>query len=66
MEWTPLLRDKIIILTTHSLDEAEYLGDRIGIMREGVYLCSGTRAYLKEKYPCGNNINCIINSKLCT
>ena len=35
-------------------------------MREGVYLCSGTRAYLKEKYPCGYNINCIINSKLCT
>ena len=67
--WTFLKRyksDKIIILTTHSLDEAEYLGDRIGIMSEGVYLCSGTSSYLKSKYPCGYNINCIINSSICT
>ena len=54
-------KDKIIILTTHSLDEAEYLGDRIGIMTEGVYLCSGTSSYLKSHYPCGYNVNLIIN-----
>jgi ABC-type multidrug transport system ATPase subunit len=53
-------KDKIIILTTHSLDEAEYLGDRIGIMTEGVYLCSGTSSYLKNNYPCGYNVNLII------
>ena len=53
-------KDKIIILTTHSLDEAEYLGDRIGIMTEGVYLCSGTSSYLKSNYPCGYNVNLII------
>ena len=58
--------NKIIILTTHSLDEAEYLGDRIGIMSEGVYLCSGSSSYLKSKYPCGYNVNCIINSSVCT
>ena len=27
---------KIIILTTHYMDEADILGDRIGIMAEGV------------------------------
>ena len=54
-------KDKIIILTTHSLDEAEYLGDRIGIMKEGQYICSGTSSYLKNKYPCGYNINLILN-----
>lgn len=27
--------DKIILLTTHFMDEAEYLGDRIGILKEG-------------------------------
>ena len=58
--------NKIIILTTHSLDEAEYLGDRIGIMNEGVYLCSGTSSYLKSKYPCGYNINLIIDPKVFT
>ncbi len=27
--------DKIIVLTTHFMDEADYLGDRIAIMGEG-------------------------------
>ena len=55
---------KIILLTTHFLDEAEYLGDRIGIMTDGEYLCCGTSSYLKSKYPCGFNINLLINSKI--
>ena len=55
-------KDKIIILTTHSLDEAEYLGDRIGIMNEGRFICSGTSSYLKNNYPCGYNINILIDS----
>ena len=54
--------DKIIILTTHSLDEAEYLGDRIGIMSNGHFICSGTSSYLKEKYPCGFNLNLLVDS----
>ena len=56
-------KDKIILLTTHFLDEAEYLGDRIGIMSDGKYLCSGTSSFLKSKYPCGFNLNFIINSE---
>ena len=55
-------KNKIILLTTHFLDEAEYLGDRIGIMTDGHYLCSGTSSFLKSKYPCGFNINLLINS----
>jgi len=43
-------KDKIIILTTHSLEEAEYLGDRIGIMNCGKFVCSGSSSYLKENY----------------
>ena len=57
-------KDKIILLTTHFLDEAEYLGDRIGIMTDGQYICCGSSSYLKSKYPCGFNINLIINSKI--
>ena len=56
--------DKIIILTTHSLDEAEYLGDRIGIMSNGNFICSGTSSYLKSKYPCGFNLNLLMDSKI--
>ena len=54
--------DKIIILTTHSLEEAEYLGDRIGIMLDGKFVCSGTGSFLKNKYPCGYNINFLMSN----
>ena len=57
-------KDKIMLLTTHFLDEAEYLGDRIGIMSDGHFLCSGTSSFLKSKYPCGFNINLLINSSI--
>ena len=59
-------KDKIIILTTHSLDEAEYLGDRIGIMSDGEFICSGTSSFLKSKYPCGFNLNLLVNSETFT
>ena len=56
--------NKIIILTTHSLDEAEYLGDRIGIMSNGEFICSGTSSFLKSKYPCGFNLNFLVNPEI--
>ena len=56
-------KEKIILLTTHFLDEAENLGDRIGIMLDGQYMCCGSSSFLKSKYPCGFNINLLINSK---
>ena len=57
-------KDKIIIITTHSLEEAENLGERIGILSEGEFICSGTSSFLKEKYPCGFTINISLNSKI--
>ena len=38
-----------IILTTHYMEEAEALSDRIGIMKEGKLLASGTAEELKRK-----------------
>ncbi len=38
-----------IILTTHYMEEAEALSDRIGIMRDGKLLALGTAEELKEK-----------------
>ena len=32
-------KDRVIILTTHYMDEAEILGDRIGIMSQGRLFC---------------------------
>ena len=57
-------KDKILLITTHSLSEAEYLANRIGIMSEGHLICSGTSSYLKSNYAGGFNINLIINPKV--
>ena len=44
------LKGKItIILTTHYMEEAEALSDRIGIMKSGRLLAVGTAGELKEK-----------------
>ncbi|MBO5197391.1 MAG: ATP-binding cassette domain-containing protein [Lachnospiraceae bacterium] len=44
------LKGKItIILTTHYMEEAEALSDRIAIMKGGALLCTGTAQEIKEK-----------------
>ena len=44
------LKDKVtIILTTHYMEEAESLSDRIGIMKDGRLLAVGTAGELKRK-----------------
>lgn len=45
--------DKIIILTTHYMDEADILGDRIAIMAEGEVECTGSSLFLKQRYGVG-------------
>ena len=42
--------DRTIMLTTHYMDEADYLGDRIAIMVNGRLQCCGTPMYLKHQY----------------
>jgi len=48
--------DKIIILTTHYMDEADILGDRIAIMSQGKVKCCGSSLFLKNKYGVGYNL----------
>merc|ERR1712151_1379368 len=43
----------ILCLTTHYMDEADALGDRIAIMSEGRLACSGSSTFLKTKFGCG-------------
>lgn len=48
-----LLKGKVtIVLTTHYMEEAEALSDRIGIMKGGKLLAVGTADELKEKAGC--------------
>ncbi|KAM4820229.1 ATP-binding cassette sub-family A member 17-like isoform 2-T3 [Thomomys bottae] len=42
--------DRTILLTTHFMDEADLLGDRIAIMAAGELQCCGSSLFLKQKY----------------
>jgi ABC-type multidrug transport system ATPase subunit len=48
--------NKIMVLTTHYMDEADVLGDRIGIMSHGQMQCLGSPIFLKQHYGCGYNL----------
>ena len=56
-------RDRIIILTTHYMDEADVLGDRIGIMAKGEMKCLGTSLFLKNRFGAGYKLTMVKNSK---
>ena len=43
----------ILCLTTHYMDEADALGDRIAIMSDGQLACSGSSDFLKRAFGCG-------------
>ena len=44
---------RCIVLTTHFMDEADILGDRIAIMAEGQLRCCGSSLFLKKTYGVG-------------
>ncbi|XP_033097470.1 ATP-binding cassette sub-family A member 3-like [Anneissia japonica] len=44
---------RTILLTTHHMDEADLLGDRIAIMAEGELQCCGSSLFLKNRYGVG-------------
>uniref|UniRef100_A0A4W3HEK2 ATP binding cassette subfamily A member 3 n=1 Tax=Callorhinchus milii TaxID=7868 RepID=A0A4W3HEK2_CALMI len=54
--WDLLQHQKVsrtILLTTHYMDEADVLGDRIAIMAKGELQCCGSSLFLKNKYGAG-------------
>ena len=46
-------KDRIVLLTTHYMDEADILGDRIAIMKRGRLECLGSSMFLKQKFAVG-------------
>jgi ATP-binding cassette subfamily A (ABC1) protein 3 len=46
-------QNRCIVLTTHFMDEADLLGDRIAIMSEGQLRCCGSSLFLKKRYGVG-------------
>lgn len=48
-----------IILTTHSMEEAEYLCGKIGIIVNGRFVCFGPLNYLKNTYGAGYKLSLV-------
>ncbi|XP_067148534.1 ATP-binding cassette sub-family A member 13 [Apteryx mantelli] len=60
--WDVLLKYKpgcTLIFTTHHLDEAEVLSDRIAILQHGQLRCCGSPTYLRETYGQGHSLTLI-------
>ena len=43
-------KDRIVVLTTHSMEEADYLSDHVFIMHTGNMKASGSSSFLKKNY----------------
>ncbi len=57
--WDLLRRSKqgrVILLTTHFMDEADLLGDRIAVMQHGRLQCCGSPMFLKNQFGVGYNL----------
>ncbi|XP_077391609.1 ATP-binding cassette, sub-family A (ABC1), member 7 isoform X2 [Festucalex cinctus] len=60
--WDLLLKyrkDRTIILSTHYMDEAEILGDRIAIISHGKLCCCGSPLFLKSKLGSGYSLTVV-------
>jgi len=58
--WTMLKeykKDRIVLLTTHSIDEAQHIGDRIGIMKQGQITSRGSMRFVKKRFGVGYRIS---------
>jgi len=64
--WDVIRRNRegrTIILTTHFMDEADLLGDRIAIMADGQLRCCGSSLFLKGRFGVGYNLTLVKKMK---
>ena len=48
-----LRKQSTVVLTTHSMEEAEALCTKMGIMVDGQFKCFGSSQHIKNKYGMG-------------
>ncbi|GLC34108.1 hypothetical protein PLESTB_000838300 [Pleodorina starrii] len=57
---------RAIVLTTHSMEEADILGDRIAIMARGKLRCVGTSLRLKQRFGSGYTLSVSVTAATAT
>ena len=53
---------RVTLLTTHFLDEASLLADRIAVMKDGRLQCCGSELFLKNRFGLGYNLTIVLNA----
>lgn len=51
---------RVTLLTTHFLDEASLLADRIAVMKDGQLQCCGSELFLKDRFGLGYNLTVVL------
>lgn len=59
-------RNQTVILTTHSMEEAEALSDRLAIQVKGRLRCIGTPDHIKNTYGAGYQLEVLVNKDRCS
>lgn len=54
-------KSRTILLTTHYMDEADLLGDRIAIMVKGRMVCNGSPEFLKHRFGTGYVLTVVVD-----
>ena len=49
-------RDRLILMTTHHMEEADALGDRVAVMSHGQVKCCGSALFLKKVFNAGYHL----------
>lgn len=67
--WDVITRQKrrrAVVLTTHSMEEADTLCDRIVILSHGRLAAAGSALHLKEQYGLGYTLTVVRTHKICS
>ncbi|CAK1541868.1 unnamed protein product [Leptosia nina] len=54
-------RGRVLLLTTHFMDEADILGDRKAVISKGRVRCAGTSLFLKNKFGIGYHLTLVLD-----
>ena len=58
-----LKKDKTIVLTTHAMEEADILADRIAVVADGTLKCVGTSLNLKNTFGDGYRVSLVLKTQ---
>ena len=57
-------KDRVVVLTTHNLEEADYLSDRVLVLHTGQVKAIGDPLSLKQRYGSGYQVRMVADNSI--